>query len=651
MYVESNKKEINWGNVIKKGILIILGILVIIFIIWLFNRGNSNKINVNNGNNSNNSTINESFYSNDFIDNYRYFHDTAKEYFLISELPQNGQTLKYTLKELIDRGLILPFGYQGKTCDFEASYALVTNVNGEYKLTITLVCGTEVAKTTEELGCNQLCTGGSCQNTPSTPEEPDEELVTEYEYRQPYTTSEKVYTCPSGYTKATQNGQVVCIKTDSTSTKATKVVTYYCPTGYDKSGEGANTKCTSKEDKVVNAEQVVDYVCENKDYVKVGEGENTKCYKKTTDTVPAKSYPVYSCPSGYKSSGTGVNMKCSRTVTIETPAIPVPTSCPTGWQENGNICSKIVDAIPQCNNGYSYDASLKACVKVVPPTAIPYTTYNCNGIGGSLVGNVCRTTEIVDLPRYQDMPNCQYLGVFQSPTCSSKNCNVNVHRFSCPVDTPANQVTNYNYVCPSNTVKSSGYGINTTCTIKDNNQLTYTCTEGQPYGVGKCLITSTKASASVCPDGFNPKADGQQGMCYKDVTDTTNPVVSDTKYYCENSNYHLDGKTCYKTTEDTQPATKKVTYKCSEGKLDGTKCILEKGTTNAIKNTEYTCPSGFTKYNIGASSTCVKKTTGTANPTVSTQNVTKYKYQWSAETSLPGWERTGKTRQSKVSSK
>ena len=77
MYVESNKKEINWGNVIKKGILIILGILVIIFIIWLFNRGNSNKINVNNGNNSNNSTINESFYSNDFIDNYRYFHDIS----------------------------------------------------------------------------------------------------------------------------------------------------------------------------------------------------------------------------------------------------------------------------------------------------------------------------------------------------------------------------------------------------------------------------------------------------------------------------------------------------------------------------------------------------------------------------------------------
>lgn len=639
MYTESNKKEINWGSVIKKGLIILVVILLIFFIIWLLNNRKTNGINVDYGNQNNNSTLNESFYSTEFIDDYRYFHDTAKEYFLISELPKEGQTLKYTLKELIDKGLILPFGYKGKTCDFEASYALVTNVNGEYKLTITLVCGTEVAKTTEELGCNQLCTDGTCQNpTPSEPEEPDK--VIEYEYKQPYTTDEKVYTCPSGYTKATQNGNVVCVKTTKTDVKATKTVTYYCPNDTDwvKSGSGDKTICTSKKKETVPAVEKVEYVCSNSDYVAVGD----TCYKKTEDKpIPAKSYDVYDCPVGYEKSGTGVNMTCIR----KAAATPIPTSCPSGWTEDGNNCIKLVDAEASCPSGYTYDYSVRSCVKQVAPTAIPYTTYTCDGIGGNLVGNKCVTTEIVDKPYYEIMPNCEYLGPFDSGTCTSKNCHVTVHRYSCPVEKPARAITNYNYVCPSNTVRTSGYGINTVCTIKDDSKIIYKCSSGTQYGISLCKITSPKATASICPYGYEPIAN-EPGMCYQ----ATQPIVTK-EYYCENKDYKLDGKYCYSTTKKTMPAEKKVTYTCAQGKLDGKTCVLDNEVRQAGKDIQYTCPSGYTKYNSGSSSMCVKSSTATTNPSVSTKTVTKYRYKWSIETELEGWTRTGNTRTREVSSK
>ena len=232
MYTEDTKPEIDWGNLIKKGIVILVVALIVFFIIWLFVKGNNNNngVNVeydnqtnsstnnNNNNNSSNDINNNTAYSKEFLEGYRYFHDTAKEYFLISELPSKGKTLKYTLQELIDKELIFAWIYKdNKTCDTEGSYAYVTNNNGKYKLTVSLVCGVEVAKTTEELGCNQLCLSGNCENNPEV-----DEYVKEYQYKQAYTVSETVYSCPSGYTRSGSK----CIKDNKNTIEATKTVNY-----------------------------------------------------------------------------------------------------------------------------------------------------------------------------------------------------------------------------------------------------------------------------------------------------------------------------------------------------------------------------------------------------------------------------------------
>ena len=266
MYTEETKTTINWSSVIKKGIVILLVALVIFFIIWLIARDNEPSVNVNydNGNNTTTTpsvTPNNKAYSKEYLEGYRYFHDTVKEYFLISDLPSEGQSKKYTLQELIDKNLIFAWEYKnGEPCDTEASYAYVTNENGKYKLTITLVCGIEVAKTTEELGCNQLCTNGSCL-----PSVPEDEYITEYQYKQAYTDYETTYSCPSGYTK---NG-TKCVKNNKTTVAATKNVTYSCPSGY----------------------------------TAVGSGASMTCYKNTNDVKDATVEFAYSCPAGYNKSG------------------------------------------------------------------------------------------------------------------------------------------------------------------------------------------------------------------------------------------------------------------------------------------------------------------------------------------------------------
>ena len=506
MYIEEPRKRIDWGSLIKKG-LVILAIAAIIFlIIWLFTRNdsNSNNINVDYDENNINNNINEvltnpNSYSGIFINNYRYFHDTAKEYFQISELPTTGNSLKYTLQDLINKELILPFSYGDGTCDTEDSYVMVKNDNGEYTMTVTLICGSEVAKTTEELGCNQLCNNGTC----TTPEE------VEHQYKQPYKATETVYNCPSGYTKTGSGTNTKCVKGSSSTVNATKNVTYNCPSGYTKTGNGSSVKCI-KNSSAIDATPKTTYSCSQ------GQLNGTKCTITSTSSVDATPKTTYSCSQG-KLNGT----KCTITSTSSVDATPKTTySCSEGELINEKYC--------RISTTKSYYQS--------------YTLYKGKTYNG-----------------------CKYSGSYTDSCSSYSGCTR----------------TYYKYYCNKSSYKE----------VDATPKTTYSCSEGTLNGT-KCTITSTSSVN----------------------------------------------------------ATPKTTYSCSEGTLNGTKCVLNtKDTISATKNTEYTCGEGYNKVGTGAAATCTKGSTTTTNPTKSTKSVTKYKYKWSSETSLDGWERTGKTR--KVSSK
>lgn len=526
MYTEEPRRSINWGNLIKKG-LIILAIAGIIFlIIWLFTRNNSNAVNVNyeeNNNNNINETLNPNSYSEEFINNYRYFHDTAKEYFLVSELPEDGKSLKYTLQELIDKGLILPFNYQGEICDPEASYVTVTNNNGEYTMTTTLVCGVEVAKTTVELGCNQLCETGNCEK---------EELIIEYQYKQAYKDKETTYSCPSGYTK---NG-TKCIKSDKNTIESTKNVSYSCPSGYTKNGD----KCIKSSTSTIDATKNVSYSCPN-GYTKDGE----KCYKTTNNSVDATANTTYSCTNGYKLNGTS----CTKSTISTINATPSTSyTCSKGSLVNTSYC--------RVTTTKSYYDS--------------YTIYKGTSYNG-----------------------CSYSGSYTAACSTYAGCTR----------------TYYKYYCSKSSYKD---------------------------------VAATANTTYSCPSGYTKNGT----ICTKTTTDTK-AATANTTYKCSEG-YKLDGKKCIKTTSENINATKKTTYNCPDGYTkDGTKCTI-KGTStkNLIKNTTYSCKDGYTKIGIGSTSVCTKGSTTTIDATKSTKEVTKYRYKWSSETNIDGWERTDKTRTS-----
>ena len=614
MYTEEPRRSIDWGSVLKKGLLILVIALVIFLIVWLFVRNNHpTNINVNN-NNNNNSTNNSGlindtdFYTKEFIDNFRYFHDDAKEYFLVSELPKEGQTIKYTLQELIDKGIMLPFGYEGKTCDAEASYVTVTNTNGKYNMTTTLVCGTEVAKTTIELGCNQLCVSGNCKVEVVNPED----LTNEYKYKQAYTGTENVYACPAGYTKSGSGNNTICLKGDETTKPATKVVSYNCPTGYTKNVSGDKVTCTKDTSTSAKPIEKVTYSCPT-GYLTEGNDE-TKCIKSSSNFKEANVSYTYTCPSGTDyQTGSGSNLKCYKSTTVNATA-----KCSQGTLTNGKcvISGTTTTLTPVktnsygCPSGYSVYSGSGSSLRCYRKTSSGYYNY-------------------YSYPHNTTYQGCTYSGtVLQS--CGT-NCSKRVYAYYCGATYSYKNgvVTGTSYSCPNGTDYHTGSGSSLKCyknaTPERTVDPTYSCSKGTLNGTS-CVV--------------------KEGTL---LTTTKTP-----SYSCE-SGYSLNGNRCFKRTQDVKDATKNTTYSCPAGfeaKGSGknmTCTSTGKDTQNSIKHTEYVCEAGYTKFGLGEISKCTKGKVESVKPTVSTKSVTKYRYKWSTEESLPGWERTGEVRQVKAS--
>lgn len=603
MYTEEPRREINWGNFIKKGLVALFILILIFLLIWSFTRKESHGVDVDYNNNNNNQNINSNLddaktYSEIFISNYRYLHDTAKEYFLISELPSNGKTIKYTLQELINKGLIIPFSYtNGKSCDTEASYVTVKNVDGKYTYTVTLVCGTEVATTTEELGCNQLCNGKSCDNN-NTPSKDDtkkpEETVKEYEYqyKQAYKANESTYTCPSGYTKVGNSSSTKCVKSSKDVKKADVTVKYYCPEGYTHtSGSDANMVCSKGKNETTKPTEKVTYTCKTGYTLKGNE-----CYKTTNATTNV----IYSCPTGYKKNG---NICTKESVDTIVANVDYTYTCPSGYTKKGTKCTKYVSGT------------------TVSP--IKSTTSYCST--GTKEGSSC--VYYYYSKTYTSKNSCTYIGTVTN-YCENGSCNKLRYKYKCTTGISSKNT----YSCPSGSTHVSGSGANMVCKTSGGNQ-TISATENPNYS---------------CPSDYELNGTN----CTK--TETLEESVTKS---CP-TGYIMNGNKCVKTTNDKISATKSVKYTCPSGSthVSGSDAnmvckVSEASNRGPIKNTTYTCPSGYEKVGSGSDSQCVKKSSESISATKATKSVTKYKYKWSKETSLKGWTRTGKSRLVKASAK
>jgi len=225
-----------------------------------------------------------------FNGNVQTMKDAAIKYFTTSRLPKKtGETVKITLKEMLDKKLILSFvDGNGKSCDVDNSYVEVVKEENEYQMKVNLACTTKSDYIIVYLGCNYYCDTDICKTKPSTtkPSTTTKPVSEQYKY---------VKTIDPVCTTSAWSDWTTTRLTSSTNVKVdTKWVTtgstcYSYTSTYDyKEPETVvdNSKVTIK---------VTSPYCVNPLYTL--SSDKLTCTYKTTDNIEYKE--VKKCPTGY----------------------------------------------------------------------------------------------------------------------------------------------------------------------------------------------------------------------------------------------------------------------------------------------------------------------------------------------------------------
>ncbi len=628
MYSNESK---NGFSVLDLLVKIIFAALFIFILIWLFNKKMPNMTAVNSG---------------VFRENIKYMQDAGEAYFTDDKMPVNtGESVKLTLKDMEDLNLVLPFvDKNGKACDKDASYVSVTKLEGlkGYELKTNLVCGKEKNYVVKILGCHTYCPTGNCN-----PKKCEISKITEYEYRKLVEGTTTKYSCPSGYTlKGT-----TCYKTtlkDSKSAITSKTVTKPATviTGQATLSPLTVVVGTKTETKDATATTTTD--------TKTATATtDTKTATATTDTKTATATTTTDTKTATATTDTKTATATTSTQSA-TPKTTTSTQTATKTRESYS-CTK-TRTVEKCETKYRQEG------------------YSCNCstkfVGGQLVTTCDTCYKSVPYQSCKDVQESYtdtcYRDKYTCPsgyTLSGTNCTKTTTTYTCPSGytlsgTSCKKTT---YSCPS------GYTLSGTSCKKT----TYSCPSGYTLSGTTC---SKKTTTYSCPSGYT-----LSGTSCKKTT-----------YSCP-SGYTLSGTSCKKTTyscpsgytlSGTKCTKKTTTYSCASGyTLSGTKCSrqvktytcpsgtdVQEGSGSSLKcyklvagSVSYKCDSGYTLSGTTCSKTetvkeckdkgyklegnkCNLYETTTTKATGKTSATTSYKYMWSKETKVAGYERTGKTR-------
>ena len=401
-------------------------------------------------------------------------------YFTTPRLPQKqGDTVKLTLKELLDKHLIVaPLDEDGNVCDTEKSYITMTKDKDEYVLKVNLKCKTEEDYILTYLGCYDYCQGAVCENKttqtttkqetkPSTPTN----LSYQYEYKLNgkwsnwSSWSEWSTTKVTSSTSKEVETKTVTQEDKVTTVDATKTTTYKCPEGYTLSGN----KCIKSTEEIVTATVKKTYTCpEGYTY------NGGTCKKGYIKTVDATKTVTYSCPSGYVLNG-NVCYK-STTSTIDATKV-IKYTCPEGYTISGTSCVRTVRTITRQTFTSARSGSEYKLVSVDTRSActgcayITYYTYD-----------VTKTTTESKAATSQTSYSCQSGYTLAGTKCVKAT----------ETTTPASTTTS-NYSCPSGyTLSGSKCKKTVIYTVSPDTNISYSCIEGYNLVEGVCVKGSVK---------------------------------------------------------------------------------------------------------------------------------------------------------------
>ena len=147
---ESKKEKFAWKGLVVK-ILIILAVLILFLMI--FPLGGKKKDN----------------YSNGFKDNLTKLKDVGGSYFNKDNLPSEvGDSIKVSLKDLINNKKIDTLKVGKTTCNEDDSYIKIVKKSKGYELETTLICGDEKNTSYSYLGCIDNCEDSTTSTTTTT---------------------------------------------------------------------------------------------------------------------------------------------------------------------------------------------------------------------------------------------------------------------------------------------------------------------------------------------------------------------------------------------------------------------------------------------------------------------------------------------------
>lgn len=147
---ESKKEKFDWKGLIVK-IFIILAVLILFLMI--FPLGGKKKDN----------------YSDDFKDNLTKLKDVGGSYFDKDNLPSEvGDSIKVSLKDLINNKKIDALKVGKTTCNEDDSYIKIVKKSKGYELETTLICGSEKNTSYSYLGCIDNCEEETTTTTTTT---------------------------------------------------------------------------------------------------------------------------------------------------------------------------------------------------------------------------------------------------------------------------------------------------------------------------------------------------------------------------------------------------------------------------------------------------------------------------------------------------
>ena len=337
----------------------------------------------------------------------------------------------------------------------------------------------------------------------------------------------------------------------------------------------------------------------------------------------SKDVSYYTCPDG----GTLTNGICNIYTTDTYKATVITTKgeeyCKDGGELKNGRCYKVETT--------KYKASVREGVYYCPD-------------GGRLNGDTCYVdrsssydaTEVLSCPNGGSLQGTKCI-VEHTSSGSSYDASV---RYTCPNGGSLSGTT-----CKVSGTPEQSYGATPS----------YYCPNGGTISGSTCRVSGTsEESYSATPNYYCPNGGTISGStCRISGSSSSSSYDASRTLSCPNGG-KLQGSKCVISGSYTYKATKSngEKYCPNGGDLSGDYCVVTKTTDYKANVTDgkttKTCPNGGSLKDDGL---CyVNKLSKSYKATLNTRKQYYTNYKWSREESLPGWVRTGETRQVTIGS-